>query len=99
MGALRRSTADMHHGSRRLEEARFADMMACLLALNGFENVGTEFRIAGSGPQAPIKIVLHLREETGANLAVGSESKPAASAAERLSDRRDDADLAHAILK
>ena len=43
--------------------------------------------------------MLDLREETGANLAVGSETDPAASSAECLGDGRDDADFAYAVGK
>src|ERR1039458_4154471 len=74
-------------------------MMARFLTLNGTENVRAEFRIARPGPQSPVKIVLHLREETGANLAVGGEPHPAARPAEGLAHRCDDADLANSIAK
>src|SRR6185369_14384626 len=43
--------------------------------------------------------MLDLREETRANLAVGSETDPAAGSTECLSNRRDDADFAHAVGK
>ena len=62
--------ADMHHRPRRFQESRLADVMPGLFPLHGTHNIGAEFLVAGAGPQAPVKIVLHLRKKAGANLAV-----------------------------
>src|SRR5208337_5297508 len=89
----------MHHRSRRFQKSGLSNVMAGFLALNGMENVCLEFRIVCPGPQSSIKVVLHLAEEAGTNLAVRSEPHPAARSAECLADGCDDADFADPIAK
>ena len=64
------STANMHHGSRGLQEPRLSDMMAGFFALDRCTNVGFEFRIAGSASQPSIQVVLDLAEETSPDLSI-----------------------------
>jgi len=82
-----------------LRRTGLADVMARLLPLHRTHDILTQFPLARAGAQASAEIVLHLRKQAGANLAVGGEPHPAARSAEGLAHRRDDADLAHAILK
>ena len=64
------STAYMHHAARRLQEAGLPDMMAGLFALNDVANSYTQIVVAGSTPHHAGKIVVCLRKEAGANLAI-----------------------------
>src|SRR5208337_2741181 len=94
-----RSTADVDHRSGRLEESRLTDVVAGFLLLDGADNVGAQFLVAGAGAEAAIEVVLDLRKQAGANFAVGGETHPAAGAAKGLTHRRDDSDLTDAVCK
>src|ERR1039458_1517619 len=89
----------MHHRSRGLQESWFPDMMTGFLTLHCTENVVAQFGIAGPSPEAPVQVVLDLREEAGANLAVRGEPDSAAGSAKRLAHRGDDADLTDSVGK
>ncbi len=94
-----RLTANMNHRPGGLQESGLADVVACFLAVNSADDVGTQFVVAGAGAETAVKVVLHLRKEAGANLAVGGKAHAAARSAECLADGRDDTDLADAVRK
>ncbi len=83
----------MHHGAGGLEELGFADVMAGLFLLDGADDVLAEFGVCGAGFHAGVEIVLGLREEAGADFAVGGEADPAAGAAEGVGDGSYDAEF------
>ena len=66
---------------------------ACLPA-TAARMISAEFGVGRAGAQRPAQVGLGLREQAGAQLAVGGEPQPVAVAAERPGDRRDDADPA-----
>ena len=72
-------------------------MVARFFSLDDAENVGAQLFIRLAGAHAAVEIVFHLREQAGANFAVGGESNATACAAKWLGDRRDDADFAAPI--
>ena len=95
----RKSAADVDHRPRRFQESRLTDVVAGFLPLDGLDNVGAQFLFAGAGAEAAVEVVLDLRKEARANLAVGGETHPAACAAKRLAHRRNNSDLTDAICK
>ncbi len=74
--------ADVDHRTRGLFEAGLADVMASFLAVDDLADIAREFGVGGSADHAAGEVVIHLREEARANLAVGGEANPAAVAAE-----------------
>ena len=94
-----RSTANVDHRPGRFEESRLTDVVARFLPQDGLDNVFAQFLVAGPCAEAAVEVVLHLREQAGANLAVRGEAHPAACAAKGLADRRDDSDFTHAVSK
>src|SRR6185437_13851161 len=94
-----RSAADVNHRSRRLQEARLADMMPRLLALNGTKYVSVQLLVVRARSHASIQVVFHLRKQTSAYLAVGSQPHPAARSAKRLGDGRNNAYLTDTVRK
>ena len=66
---------------------------ACLPA-TAVRMICGELVVGRAGAQRPAQVGLGLREQAGAQLAVGGQPQPVAVAAERPGDRRDDADPA-----
>jgi hypothetical protein len=93
------SAADVNHRTGGFEESRLTDVVAGLLAQDCLDDVSAEILIARAGAEAAIEVVLDLREQAGANFAVGCEPHPAACAAKGLADRRDNSDFTNAVCK
>src|ERR1700688_4770565 len=89
----------MHHVARRLLESGLADVMARLLAQYDAANVVVQIGVASAPVQDSVEVVIALREEAGADLAVGGEADAAAVSAEGVRDRGDDADLSQAVVE
>src|SRR5438552_12312253 len=88
---------DATHRPLRLNEIRFADVMAFLLLPDDFLKALTEGLIRSTAAQQRFQVLLGEAEQAGADFAVGGQAKAIAMAAKRLAHRRDDADLAAAI--
>src|SRR3954467_3368951 len=89
----------MHHTARGLLKARLADVVARFFLADHGVDVGDELRVGVAYAHAPGKVVIEDGEEAGADLAVGGDAPPTAMSTEGVRDRRDDADLAHAIVE
>jgi len=85
------------HRARGLEEAWFADVVARFLLLNDTVDVSAQLLIGSACAKTSVKVMLALREETGANFSVRREADSAACSAEGLRNRCDDADLTAGI--
>src|SRR6202522_4548272 len=71
----------MDHRTRGFQEFRLPDVVARFFSLDDAENVGAQLFIRLAGAHAAVEIVFHLREQAGANFAVGGESNATACAA------------------
>ena len=60
-------------------------------------DVGAEFVVGVAGDHVSVEVVVELREEASADLAVGGQANAGAGSAEWVGDGRDDADLADAV--
>ena len=87
----------MHHVARRLLEAGLADVVACFLAHDHAPYIRGQVLVGSTAQHFAVEVVVGLREETGAERAVGGDADAAAVAAKRVGDRSDNADFAHAI--
>lgn len=81
MGA---SPPDVDHAAGGLEEARFANVMAGFLLVDSSANEGSEIVVSPTTAHDCVEVVVELREEAGADLAVGGEADAAALSAEGL---------------
>src|SRR6202042_2840764 len=63
-------SADVDHGAGGLEESGLADVMAGFLSLHNLVDVAAQFRIGFAGAHVAVEVMLELREQAGANLAV-----------------------------
>ena len=89
----------MDHVSGGLFESRFADVVARFFSHDDLAYIRSKFLIGSTAQHSPIKIVVALGKQAGADLAVRCDANAAAVSAERLRDRGDDADLAYAIVE
>src|SRR4051812_17614539 len=58
--------ADVDHGAAGRDEAWFADVVARFLVAHDGLDVAGEFGVGGAGAQAPVEVVVGLREQAGA---------------------------------
>jgi len=92
-------SADVDHVARGLQESGFANVVARLLVLDSVFNERGQVGVIAATAEDPVKIVVGLGEEAGADLAVGRESNAAAMAAEWARNRSDNPNFSDAILK
>src|SRR5271170_5979458 len=74
-------------------------MVARLLGLDRLLNEGCEIFIRSAASQHAIEIMIEVREEAGADFAVGGEADTAAGSAEGLRYGGDDANLSHPVIE
>src|ERR1700758_1988988 len=91
--------ADVNHGAGGWNEVRFADVLAGPFFEEHHTNELLVLRVGGAAPDLRVQIVIPDGEQASANFSVGSDADAAAMSAERMRDRRDDADLAEAVVK
>src|ERR1035437_5173814 len=89
----------MYHRSRRRHEARFADVVTLFLVLDGVKDELDHLLVATSPRHQTSQVVFADREQAGADLAIRGDANAAAVAAKRMRNRRDNADLADAVLE
>src|SRR5216684_113812 len=86
--------ADKDHGARRLDEAGLIDAVAFLFFHDNGVDIGDQVLIGSSFAQQRAQVMVVLAEETGAELAIGSQADARAVPAERLGYGSDEADFA-----
>src|SRR5664280_3651195 len=89
----------MYHRSRCGNKARFTDVVALLLVLDGVKDELDHLLVATSPRHQTIQVVFADREQAGADLAIRGDANAAAMSAEGVRHRRNDADLADAVLE
>ena len=92
-------SADMHHGARRGHEIGFADVVALFFLLDHAANEFRQFFVGSAAAHLGVQVVVPDGKQAGADLAVGGDADAAAVSAEGMGDRRDDADLADAVVE
>src|SRR5262249_24323798 len=93
------SPTDMYHRARRRDKIGLADMMPLFLAANHLPDKVLEFRIRGATTDQLVQLVFPDREQTSANLAIGSDTDPATVATKGVRDGGYDADFAHSVIE
>src|SRR5882757_645531 len=93
-GAREGLSADENHRPRRRLESGFVDAMAGLFFHNHGANPLFNVVVGSAVPQQRAKVMIVLAEQARAHLAVGGQANARTVPAERLCDRRDQADLA-----
>src|SRR4051812_39498385 len=91
------SAADGGHRARWLHEAGLVDAVLELLAPDGVADDRLQLVVADAGAQRRAQVGLVDREEAGPQAALGCDPDAVAVAAERLTDRVDEADPALAV--
>ena len=89
----------MDHGAGRWYEIGLSDVVASFFAIYYAVYEGNEFLVRGSAAHQFVQIVVPNRKQAGTDLAVGSDAKAAAVAAEGVGYWGDDANLADAVVK
>src|SRR5690606_37254250 len=84
---------DAAHRAGRLLKTFLADVMAGLLAEDHGREPSGDIVVARARAQQRFQIVLHKAEQAGPDLSVSGQAYAVAVPAERLRNRRDDADL------
>src|ERR1700761_2095510 len=73
-----RSAADVDHAAAGLEEAGLADVVAGLFLRDHVADIAREIVVRAAAAQDSVEVVVGLREEAGADLAVRCEADAAA---------------------
>ena len=87
----------MDHGARGFEKAGLADVMAGFFLFYGTDDEFLQILVGGAAAHFTKQVVLDIRKEAGADLAVGGEADAAAGSAKGLGDGCDDTDFTFAF--
>src|SRR5260370_21003752 len=87
-------STNKHHGTGGWHEVRLIDAVTLFFFHNHRLDIGDEIFVRRAFPEKHAQIVVVFAEEASPQLSVGSQADARTMAAERLSDRSDQTDLA-----